>query len=77
MDTDGGGWTLVASVHENNIKGKCTSGDKWSSEQGFQGKSEGKLKVFVLFCCFLKPPIRSWCSLRSYSKENSSSINKK
>ena len=35
---DGGGWTLVASIHENNIgdgsTGKCTVGDKWSSEQG-------------------------------------------
>ena len=33
MTSDGGGWTLVASVHENNINGKCTAGDKWSSEQ--------------------------------------------
>ena len=33
MTSDGGGWTLVASVHENNINGKCTVGDKWSSEQ--------------------------------------------
>ena len=33
MTSDGGGWTLVASVHENNIYGKCTVGDKWSSEQ--------------------------------------------
>nr|XP_039259439.1 intelectin-1-like [Styela clava] len=34
MDINGGGWTLVASVHENNMKGRCTSGDRWSSEQG-------------------------------------------
>ncbi|XP_063043734.1 intelectin-like [Engraulis encrasicolus] len=34
MTTAGGGWTLVASVHENNINGKCTTGDRWSSEQG-------------------------------------------
>ncbi|XP_076152480.1 intelectin-like [Alosa pseudoharengus] len=34
MTTAGGGWTLVASVHENNIYGKCTLGDRWSSEQG-------------------------------------------
>lgn len=34
MTTAGGGWTLVASVHENNINGKCTLGDRWSSEQG-------------------------------------------
>ena len=34
MPTAGGGWTLVASVHENNLYGKCTVGDRWSSEQG-------------------------------------------
>nr|XP_026693525.1 uncharacterized protein LOC108950076 [Ciona intestinalis] len=31
MTTSGGGWTLVASVHENDIKGKCTTGDIWFS----------------------------------------------
>ncbi|KAJ8413449.1 hypothetical protein AAFF_G00094450 [Aldrovandia affinis] len=34
MTTDSGGWTLVASVHENNMFGKCTVGDRWSSQQG-------------------------------------------
>ncbi|KAJ7307517.1 hypothetical protein JRQ81_009541 [Phrynocephalus forsythii] len=34
MNTQGGGWTLVASVHENNVYGKCTVGDRWSSQQG-------------------------------------------
>ncbi|XP_041435312.1 intelectin-1-like [Xenopus laevis] len=34
MTTNGGGWTLVASVHENNMAGKCTIGDRWSSQQG-------------------------------------------
>ncbi|CAI9576620.1 unnamed protein product [Staurois parvus] len=34
MTTNGGGWTLVASVHENNMNGKCTTGDRWSSQQG-------------------------------------------
>uniref|UniRef100_A0A8C3F0T6 Fibrinogen C-terminal domain-containing protein n=1 Tax=Chrysemys picta bellii TaxID=8478 RepID=A0A8C3F0T6_CHRPI len=34
MTTKGGGWTLVASVHENNAYGKCTNGDRWSSQQG-------------------------------------------
>lgn len=34
MTTDGGGWTLVASVHENNMNGKCTVGDRWSSQEG-------------------------------------------
>ncbi|XP_067855167.1 intelectin-1-like [Heptranchias perlo] len=34
MSTSGGGWTLVASIHENNIFGKCTTGDHWTSQQG-------------------------------------------
>lgn len=34
MTSAGGGWTLVASVHENNIHGACTYGDRWSSQQG-------------------------------------------
>ncbi|XP_056389625.1 intelectin-1-like [Hyla sarda] len=34
MTTNGGGWTLVASIHENNINGKCTIGDRWTSQQG-------------------------------------------
>ncbi|XP_062406203.1 intelectin-like [Sardina pilchardus] len=34
MTTAGGGWTLVAGVHENNMYGKCTTGDRWSSQQG-------------------------------------------
>jgi len=36
MLSDGGGWTLVATIHENNIRssGRCTIGDKWSSEYG-------------------------------------------
>uniref|UniRef100_A0A8C4IZN3 Fibrinogen C-terminal domain-containing protein n=1 Tax=Dicentrarchus labrax TaxID=13489 RepID=A0A8C4IZN3_DICLA len=34
MTTAGGGWTLVASVHENSIYGKCTVGDHWTSQQG-------------------------------------------
>ncbi|XP_066514751.1 intelectin-like isoform X2 [Hoplias malabaricus] len=34
MTTAGGGWTLVASVHENDMFGKCTVGDRWSSQQG-------------------------------------------
>ncbi|XP_032418824.1 intelectin-like [Xiphophorus hellerii] len=34
MNTAGGGWTLVASVHENSIYGRCTVGDRWSSQQG-------------------------------------------
>ncbi|XP_030640577.1 intelectin isoform X2 [Chanos chanos] len=34
MTTAGGGWTLVASVHENDIFGKCTPGDRWTSQSG-------------------------------------------
>ena len=42
MSIDGGGWTLVATIHENNINasGRCTSGDKWSSEHGNQRFSQ-------------------------------------
>ncbi|XP_058241232.1 intelectin-like [Hemibagrus wyckioides] len=39
MTTAGGGWTLVASVHENNMYGKCTTGDRWSSQQGGNSNS--------------------------------------
>merc|ERR1711881_275888 len=42
MESAGGGWTLVASIHENNIDGKCTSGDKWSSEDGAQSSKRSK-----------------------------------
>lgn len=34
MNTDGGGWNLVASVHENNIQGRCSPGDLWSGQLG-------------------------------------------
>ncbi|XP_074118439.1 intelectin-1 [Sminthopsis crassicaudata] len=34
MRSGGGGWTLVASVHENFLAGKCTEGDRWSSQKG-------------------------------------------
>ena len=34
MTSGGGGWTLVANVHENRMLGKCTVGDRWSSQQG-------------------------------------------
>ncbi|XP_078487815.1 uncharacterized protein LOC144745788 [Ciona intestinalis] len=33
MTTSGGGWTLVASVHENDINGNCTTGDMWFSNE--------------------------------------------
>ena len=34
MNIDGGGWNLVASVHENNIHGRCSPGDLWSGQLG-------------------------------------------
>ncbi|CAK8684910.1 unnamed protein product [Clavelina lepadiformis] len=36
MTLGSGGWTLVASIHENNIRntGRCQTGDRWSSESG-------------------------------------------
>ena len=30
METNGGGWTLVASIHESDINAKCFSDDLWS-----------------------------------------------
>ncbi|XP_078491165.1 intelectin-1a-like [Ciona intestinalis] len=36
MTTSGGGWTLVASVHENDINGKCTTADMWFSNDQAQ-----------------------------------------
>ena len=41
MTTAGGGWTLVASVHENNMNGKCTAGDRWTSQQGSNANFPG------------------------------------
>lgn len=41
METNGGGWTLVASVHENNMQGKCTTGDKWSDELDYYSSMNG------------------------------------
>ncbi len=29
MTTAGGGWMLVASVHENYMNGKCSDGDRF------------------------------------------------
>ncbi|CAK8684364.1 unnamed protein product [Clavelina lepadiformis] len=36
MEIDDGGWTLVATIHDNNpwIFGRCSTGDRWSSEDG-------------------------------------------
>ncbi|CAH1240164.1 ITLN2 [Branchiostoma lanceolatum] len=34
MTTAGGGWTLVSSVHEDDLYGKCTAGDRWTSTRG-------------------------------------------
>ena len=33
----GGGWTLVASVHEDNIKAKCNTKDLWTNTNGNNG----------------------------------------
>ena len=33
MTTAGGGWTLVASIHENDIKTKCGNADTWFSNE--------------------------------------------
>ena len=51
MDTDGGGWTLVAAIHENNINGKCTVGDKWSSDQGYDIHSVKYNGAWIIIKC--------------------------
>ncbi|XP_066428543.1 intelectin-2-like [Eleutherodactylus coqui] len=52
MTTDGGGWTLVASVHENNMYGKSPNGDRWSSQQSNNPnfpEGEGNWANFAIF----------------------------
>ena len=54
MKIDGGGWTLVATIHENNINssGRCTSGDKWSSEHGNQPGSQIGAEAWFNYATF-------------------------
>merc|ERR1712002_989707 len=42
MESSDGGWTLVASIHENDMNGKCTQGDRWSSEEGVVERHGGQ-----------------------------------
>jgi len=42
MESSEGGWTLVASIHENDMNGKCTEGDRWSSEEGVVERHGGQ-----------------------------------
>uniref|UniRef100_A0A5F8GQM3 Intelectin-1-like n=1 Tax=Monodelphis domestica TaxID=13616 RepID=A0A5F8GQM3_MONDO len=54
MSTRGGGWTLVASVHENHLAGKCTQGDRWSSQQGNRvdyPEGDGNWANYATFGC--------------------------
>ena len=54
MNIDGGGWTLVATIHENNIRssGKCVSGDKWSSEHGNEQGSQIGAEAWFNYATF-------------------------
>jgi len=55
MNIDGGGWTLVATVHENNIldnSGRCKIGDKWSSENGNQVGSQNGAEAWFNYATF-------------------------
>ena len=38
MKVNGGGWQLIASVHEDNIRGKCTAKDFWTNDNGNNGR---------------------------------------
>ena len=62
MTSSDGGWTLIASIHENDIDQKCSLGDKWSSEIGPSTQVRHKCKflnvshfVFeiILFCSLM------------------------
>ncbi|XP_078525004.1 intelectin-1b-like [Lissotriton helveticus] len=55
MTTNGGGWTLVASVHENNIAGKCTLGDRWSSQKVNNSKNPDGNCNWVNYATFGAP----------------------
>ncbi|XP_078527173.1 intelectin-1-like isoform X2 [Lissotriton helveticus] len=55
MTTNGGGWTLVGSVHENNMAGKCTVGDRWSSQQGNNPKNPDGDRSWVNYATFGAP----------------------
>ena len=54
MEAGGGGWTLVASVHENNIRrsGRCAVGDKWSSENGNEPGSQVGAEAWFNYVTF-------------------------
>ena len=54
MKIDGGGWTLVATIHENNIgsSGRCSTGDKWSSEHGNQNGSKVGAEAWFNYVTF-------------------------
>merc|ERR1712136_609382 len=51
METVGGGWTLVASIHENNINGDCTVGDNgqvnMDSEKSITERAAGKMLTLL------------------------------
>nr|XP_039258469.1 fibroleukin-like [Styela clava] len=39
METDGGGWTLVASIHESDITKKCDDKDRWANYKSSSEKN--------------------------------------
>ncbi len=41
MTTDGGGWTLIMSVHEDDLAAKCDAGDLWTSTTGNSSSNPG------------------------------------
>ncbi|KAG3281067.1 intelectin-1 [Ictidomys tridecemlineatus] len=57
MTSAGGGWTLVASVHENNMAGKCTVGDRWSSNPGYYDIQAADLGIWHVPN---KSPMQNW-----------------
>jgi len=57
MNSAGGGWTLVASIHETNIKQKCSSDDRWSSMDYTSSKGVYQ-RVFSIVFLQLHLPLR-------------------
>ncbi|XP_038639304.1 intelectin-1a-like [Scyliorhinus canicula] len=55
MTSNGGGWTLVASIHENNMYGKCTNGDRWSSQQGNNANNPAGERSWANYATFGSP----------------------
>uniref|UniRef100_A0A8C4WM86 Fibrinogen C-terminal domain-containing protein n=1 Tax=Gopherus evgoodei TaxID=1825980 RepID=A0A8C4WM86_9SAUR len=62
MTTKGCGWTLVASMHDNNVYGKCIDGDRWSSHDNYKNPGYYDLQAQDLSVWHVtnKTPLKEW-----------------